>query len=153
MIFNFHFFWKSGCFHEAHGCSFASDVDRPDSVNFGRFFVIGFPLEQQSGSVLMECPTREQPVKCGVCGAVVQRRCYRRHLESHSNMKSHVCQLCGKFYTRKDSLQRHVMSVHKLYDTGDSDPWEFNWVVYRLHFVWCSGKLIYVSVSNLDPIE
>jgi uncharacterized Zn-finger protein len=67
----------------------------------------------------MDYPTKEQPVTCSVCGTVVQRRCFKRHLESHSNIKSHVCRICGKFYTRKDSLQRHVMSVHKLYDSGE----------------------------------
>lgn len=92
------------------------------TVNFGRFLVIGFSVEKQSGSINLECPPREQPVKCGICGAVVQRRCYKRHLDKHTSLKTHVCHLCGKLYTRKDSLQRHVMSVHKLYDTGDPDP-------------------------------
>ena len=40
------------------------------------------------------------------------RNDYKRHLVTHSKVKAHKCDTCGKCFTRKGNLTRHIKSVH-----------------------------------------
>ncbi|XP_023319832.1 broad-complex core protein isoform X11 [Eurytemora carolleeae] len=53
--------------------------------------------------------------KCTLCGKVVKRKCRMKdHIESRHlfNSPNHICNLCNKQYTTKNSLQNHMALYH-----------------------------------------
>jgi Zinc finger, C2H2 type len=52
--------------------------------------------------------TQPRPHVCELCGlAFVRGHDLKRHKDTHTNSKPHVCD-CGKSFSRKDALKRHV---------------------------------------------
>ncbi|KAF9222366.1 hypothetical protein BS17DRAFT_783605 [Gyrodon lividus] len=47
----------------------------------------------------------------GVCRATFRRDNLKRHIESHFDIK-HLCDDCGKVYSRPDTLKNHVKRHH-----------------------------------------
>jgi len=45
----------------------------------------------------------------------------KRHFKSsiHSEVRAFKCGVCGKTYTAKQSLKRHIMSFHDIEDLTD----------------------------------
>ena len=38
--------------------------------------------------------------------------CYGGQMKHHGGQKKHPCSLCGKMFTRNDSLRRHIQRCH-----------------------------------------
>ena len=52
--------------------------------------------------------TQARPHVCDNCGlAFVRGHDLKRHRDTHSNAKPHICE-CGKSFSRKDALKRHI---------------------------------------------
>ncbi|XP_076808253.1 uncharacterized protein LOC143451518 [Clavelina lepadiformis] len=50
-----------------------------------------------------------KPFKCDVCGRLYSKPdSLKDHKMMHSNIKSHQCQVCGKLFSSNDRLERHV---------------------------------------------
>ena len=51
--------------------------------------------------------------QCEACGkGFINRLHYLDHLATHSGWKRHVCSICGRRFTFKPSLKRHVLRFH-----------------------------------------
>ena len=63
------------------------------------------PRPSSSSSPSLDPP---RPHVCGICQAAFQRNHdLKRHKDVHSDTKPYVCQ-CGRAFTRKDALKRHI---------------------------------------------
>lgn len=64
------------------------------------------PLEPGSGASVPA--NQPRPHVCDICGlAFVRGHDLKRHKDTHTNSKPHVCE-CGKSFSRKDALKRHI---------------------------------------------
>ncbi|KAL5612255.1 hypothetical protein BROUX41_000204 [Berkeleyomyces rouxiae] len=63
------------------------------------------------------------PVFCAYCGKSFTRKEHlERHLPSHTNVKPHRCSGCHLSFTRRDLLQRHHATYHEVRDPLDPSP-------------------------------
>ncbi|CAB0031395.1 unnamed protein product [Trichogramma brassicae] len=69
--------------------------------------------------------------KCDTCGKTFTTKAILdRHIESLHSGITHACDLCGKILTRKDKLKTHIDSVHK----GLTHPCDLCKKVFTLRF-------------------
>jgi uncharacterized Zn-finger protein len=66
------------------------------------------PYQQGAPPSPSSSGTQPRPHICDNCGlAFVRGHDLKRHKDTHSNAKPHICE-CGKSFSRKDALKRHV---------------------------------------------
>ena len=58
--------------------------------------------------------SRQPPFRCRVCGAAFAMNWLRcRHERSvHQDVSEHICYVCHRSYSRKDSLRDHIRRYH-----------------------------------------
>lgn len=57
-------------------------------------------------------PTRDN-ISCKICGKILSRHNFPRHLRTHSATNKHVCELCGK------SMSKSSLKIHLKIHSGD----------------------------------
>jgi RNase P subunit RPR2 len=56
--------------------------------------------------------------KCQQCNKTLKVSSMKNHLKSHSGVKSHLCELCGRSFVFKSSLNSHIRINHN----GEAKP-------------------------------
>ena len=50
---------------------------------------------------------------CLICDKkLCNKYCLKRHYITHIKIKTHICSICFKMFTRKDNLTQHINRVH-----------------------------------------
>ncbi|XP_046451608.1 uncharacterized protein LOC124199728 isoform X1 [Daphnia pulex] len=73
-------------------------------------------LEQKCRNETLRLPATKKsgPKKqCNECGKMINAKGFQDHLKLHSGIKSHLCELCGRAFVFRSSLNSHIRLNHR----------------------------------------
>jgi KRAB domain-containing zinc finger protein len=81
---------------------------------------------------------------CDICGLVLRSFFYlKRHRSTHSDVKDYTCEHCGKGFTGKYLLRKHIRSTHEKGRAYNCDICQF--VTYYAHMLKRHKETIHVK--------
>lgn len=51
--------------------------------------------------------------QCNECGKMIHAKGFQDHVKLHSGIKSHLCELCGRAFVFRSSLNSHIRLNHR----------------------------------------
>ncbi|KAI1109015.1 hypothetical protein F5Y14DRAFT_47842 [Nemania sp. NC0429] len=80
----------------------------------------------------MELPPGKKLVYCTYCGKAFTRKEHlERHIPTHTNVKPYLCTECGLGFSRRDLLTRHFNTYHQAQEPMDRPPGDANTLAGR----------------------
>lgn len=80
--------------------------------------------EPAMGSSTASSPSKRKPYECQSCGRAFTRREHLfRHIETtHYNQKDFQCSVCFRVFSRKDNMMQHARNKHNQYVKPKKEP-------------------------------
>jgi len=69
----------------------------------------------------VEC-SKDQTVKCDLCGKSMTKSNYQKHMKLHIDRQPHMCDQCPARYSDKRYLKKHVARNHSESTNSDTEP-------------------------------
>ncbi|XP_046452636.1 uncharacterized protein LOC124200445 isoform X2 [Daphnia pulex] len=73
-----------------------------------------FEQKCRNGTLRLPATKKSGPKKqCNECGKMIHAKGFQDHLKLHSGIKSHLCELCGRAFVFRSSLNSHIRLNHR----------------------------------------